>query len=481
MIFKKQDIPKTLAFIYLLPLLLISQSFEKSVEDIAGQLQSVETSKAQYSQDIKGISKGYVALRITELDSKGDTEAIEYNFSFADVDANTVRAITKKDIIMVQLLIKSQQKLIKKIEDSGDDISYVDEVSIYAKDIDNGRDIVAAIKAAIPISETIEDNKLSLTTYQDHLNWLKENVVEVDYSKTQYTQKLDNTSKLNGYVEFDCKKSSKSKTDSERYMFNFALLNPNSINFKIKNDEFFIEVENRRGLKTIKTFENGEQQNFSNSLEFYAASVENGKDIYKVLKAIIPLAEKAFENKKPDVSTRSKAINYLNKIMENVSGNDKSISQNIKNECVTEFNQKLSTSKDTEDHTYNFNFIDINADNMDFDSNRDLLYVTLNTKQQHKYIKHIENGEIQNYTEDIKLYVNAIEEAMIAIDAIKNTIAQCETESQDLSNVSLDKGLQELSNTISTVSINEDNYEQSLELIDAVSYTHLTLPTNREV
>ncbi len=455
-----------LTFIFLSPVLLTSQNFKESINEIAANLESVEASKVQYSQELKDISSGYAVATITEIDDKGDTEVVNYEFSFSDVDVNTVRTITKKDLIQVQLLINGKQKLIKKSEDGGDKVSYVDELYLYAKDIDNGRAIVDAVKKIIPINIAIEKNKLSLTTYEDHLQWLMENVAEVDYLKKQYAQKLSNDDKLNGYAKLESTESAKSKSESMAYEFNFAVLNPNSINFKIRSDEFYIEVENRRSIKSIKTFENNIQGNFTNSLEFYASSVENGKDIYKVLKAIIPLAEEAFLKNKPDTSTKSSAIDYLNKVMTSISTEDKAISQVFKNDCVTGFTQKIKTSKAEDENLYTFNFIDINKDNIEYDSQQDLLFVELYTNQKCKYIKHVENGELQNYKDGVKLYVNSIEEAMIAREAIQTVIESCKSSVKDYSGLSETQCLNQLSEAIGIVKINEDNYDQSIEVID---------------
>ena len=456
---------------FLFPANVISQNFKEGINDIAANLESVEASKVQYSQELKDISSGYAIATITEVNAKGDTEVVNYEFSFADIDINTVRTITKKDVIMVQLLINGKQKLIKKIEDGGDKVGYVDELHFYAKDIDNGRAIVDAVKRIIPINETVEKNKLSLTTYEDHLQWLIENVAEVDYLKKQYAQKLSNDGQLNGYAKLEVTESAKSKSESMAYEFNFAVLNPNSVNFKISSDEFYIEVENRRSIKSIKTFENNIQGNYTNSLEFYASSVENGKDIYKVLKAIIPLAEEAFLKNKPNTSTRTNAIDYLNNVIASISTEDKAMTQSIKNDCVTNFTQKITTSKGVDDTVYTFNFVDINKDNIEYDSQQDLLFVELFTNQKSKYIKFVQNGEMQNYKDGIKLFVNSIEDAMIAKDAIQTIVNDCKSSINDYSNLSEAQCLNQLSEAIGIVKINEDNYDQSIELIDEAAKT----------
>ena len=270
----------------------LAQQIDGHINSISEALQTVETSKVEYAQNLKLNTTNYVDYTLTEVDSKGNTEETTFNFSFSDIDINTVRTITKKDVILVQLIIKSKQKLIKKTSNNGDKVSYVDNASIYAKNIDNGRDLVEAIKKIIPINETLEKNKLALTNYKDHVDWLKSNIQNVDFTKNQIIQKIDASASNNGHIKLSTTINSKSKTATYDYEFNLATLNPNSLVFKISGDEFYIEASNRRNIKAVKAFKDGEQQNYTSKIRFYSGSIENAKDTYKVLKAIIPLAEK---------------------------------------------------------------------------------------------------------------------------------------------------------------------------------------------
>ncbi len=459
-----------LTIIFLTPIISIGQSLDNHINAISSALETVETSKLEYTQDLKLTSTNYVTYTVTSVSSKGNTEEVSYNFSFADVDINTVRSLTKKDLILVQLLIKGKQKLIKKTSNSGEKVNYVDNVFFYAKNIDNGRDLVETIKNVIPVNETLEKNKLSLNSYQDHQNWLKANIQDVEFTKTQFIQKIDPSTSNNGHLKLSTTINSKNKTSVYEYEFNLATINPNSLIFKISSDEFYIEATNRRNIKAIKGFKDGVQQNFTNKIRFYSGSIENAKDVYKVLKQSIPLAEKAFLNSKPDISSTTDAYKYLNEILKDISTNNNTMTQSIEGDCVTKVFVKKTNPKETIDNEYRFNFSDINLDNIDYNSNKTQLFIEINTRKKAKFIRYVKNEELQNYTNSFIMYVNSIEHAMIAKEALQNITKNCEINNTNANYNTIPNGLDALKKEVTLVKIGDNNYDQSLETVNTSPY-----------
>ena len=447
-----------------------AQKLNGTIETIKEALQTVASSKAEFAQNLKLNTTNYVNYSATEVDNKGNTEETIYNFSFADIDINTVRTVTKKDIILVQLIVKGKQRLIKKITNNGDKVSYVDNLSMYAKNIDNGRDLVEAIKNTIPINETLEKNKLALSSYQDHQNWLASNIQDVDFTKSQIVQKLEPGKLNNGYLKLSTTTNSKSKTSTEEFEFNLATLNPNSLSFKISGDEFYIEASNRRNIKVIKAFKDGVQQSYTSKIRFYSSSIENAKDTYKVLKAIIPLAEQAFLKSKPNTTSIQNAYKYINSAIQNVTTNDQTYTQNIAGDCITKIIIKEANLKETVEHIYSFNFGDINLDNIDYNSSKNQLFVEINTRKQAKFIRHVENNELQNYTNSFKLYVGSIEEAMITKEALQHIVKNCDNTKTEENYSSITNALDILKKDITLVKVGDNSYDQTFEVVSTSPY-----------
>ncbi|MEM6516955.1 MAG: hypothetical protein AAF688_12285 [Bacteroidota bacterium] len=446
-------------------LVVNAQTVKKAIDKISENLGTVQTSKTQYDQEIEVLENGYALISISEIDSKGKTETTEYEFSFSDIDPNTVRSITKKDLIQVQLLVRGKQKMIKKIEDSGEKVNFDNEIYLFASDIDNARNLVEAIKKTIPLSEKMELGKLSLSGYKQHINWLMKNIVEVDNADEKYIQNLTNDSKNSGYASLEVIEQTKSKAVTTRYEFNFSLLNPNSLDLDIKNKAFSIEVSTRRNAKFIKVYKDGIQQSYDKSLELYTGSMEKTKQVYKVLQDIIPLAEDAFAKSMPNITTRSKAIDYINGQVEEVSSESTGFIQNFSDDCVTQFQVEKTTSKGSEVTILTFNFADLNAGAIEFGTQKELLFIEIPVNQKAKLINVVKDGEQENYTDEFKIYINSVEAAIISIKAIENIISSCKSSLENAKISSKSTALKQLTAAIKPISINRDNYEQAFEIV----------------
>ncbi len=448
---------------------IYAQDLSGHIKTISEALQTVAASKTEYAQIIKNTTSNYINYHINEIDTKGNSKETIFNFSFADVDINTVRTITKKDVILVQLIIKSKQKLIKKTTNNGDKVGYVDNIYLYAKNIDNGRELVKAIKEIIPINETLEKNKLALTSYKDHQNWLVNNIKDIDFIKNQIIQKIEFGASNNGNIKLNTTINSKSKTINYNYEFNLATINPNSLTFRINGDEFHLEITNRRNIKAIKVYKDGQQENYTGKLRLYCADIENANDLYKVLKAAIPLAEKAFEKSKPNISSTENAINYINTTLQDVLAHSTTYTQYIKGDCVSKIGVTEANIKETIAHEFSLNFADINLDNIDYSSSKNELYVEINTRKQAKFIRHIKNNALQNYANALKLYVNNIEEAMLTKEAFQRIVKNCEV-SKTVNHSTIPKALEGLKKEITIVKVGDNSYDQTFEIVTNSPY-----------
>ena len=303
----------------LLSMILLMVSVKaQDISAISSQLNTVETGKYSYRQELKPMAGILVQFIVVQVDSKGKESESMYEFSFADIDKNTVRSLTKKDVILVQLLVGGKQKLIKKTTNNGDKISYANTLQLYATNAENGTQLAKSIKECIPEAQKKENSRLSLKGYQDHINWLVENLGDIDLPKKQIVQKASTTD-MAGKLILEQTFATKNKSENQKREFNLAILNPNSIRYQITGEEFTISVDTRRSINGIKLFVDGKQKNYSKNIKFQATSITNGKDISKVLKKSIPLAIEAFEKQHPQDFTNQTALAFLNKVISNVS------------------------------------------------------------------------------------------------------------------------------------------------------------------
>lgn len=436
-------------------------------------MQTVEAAKSTFRQDMKPLDEGLVEYAVVEVDSKGKESETAYRFSFADIDDNTVRSITKKDVIIVQLLVEGKQKLIQKIADGGDKISYVSELEILATNAENGTSLETSIKQHIPKAIVFEEKRLSLNGYQEHLSWLLENISDMELPNKQIIQKAS-SSKVAGKFVLDQTFNIKNKTKNQLRELNLATLNANAVGYKISGDEFIVSVGTRRNINGIRYMEDGTQKNYQNDLSIYAKSITNGKDIYKVLKRIIPLSEQEFEQTKPDVSTKAKALTILNQAIAEVSTSEETISQNLTfTEKTAQLKQTESQPDESTTWLYNFNFGDINANNIDYNGQKDRLFAAIPTKKSVDFIQGIKNGELQNYTNGVKIYFNTIEEAITGVSALKSlsSIYENKLAETTYSSKGISTSIGDLKELMTKVNIGDDSYDIFIELTDEKTQT----------
>lgn len=456
-------------------LLLCSTSLliGQELTPIQEHLQTVATGKFNYRQELLALDEGMVQYSAVQVDDKGRETETQYNFSFSDIDANTVRALTKKDVIVIQLLVSGKQKLIQVLKNGGDKVSYVNEIQFFASDSENADLLETAIKNSIPKAVQAEENRLSLSGYEAHKNWLLENIGDVELPGKQIIQKVE-AGTIPGKLILEQTVNAKSKSKSTRTEFNLATLNPNSVGYRISGDEFIVSAATRRSINGIRYFENGEQKNYKKELRIHATSISNGKHIYKVLKAAIPLAETAFEASAPDLSTSEAALSYLNAKIASVTSGEVTLSQNLSlQELGGQLTRTESAPDKSTDYQYEFNFADINGNTLDYDGQKDRLFVALTTKKSVNFIRNTKNGELQNYVDDLKIYCNTIEEAILSTQALKTLVTQYEAKMEALTypTTSLSKTVQTLGTLLPKVTIGEDTYDLFIEVADPETQT----------
>ena len=440
--------------------------FNSVLKNIASELKTVQNSKSTFNQSIISENPGVVLLKSTETTTKGKSEEILYQLNLSDIDINTIRPVTSKDVIMVQMIVKNNQKMIKQTIDN-EKIRYENKAYILAHNIDNARILTDYLKEIIPISNEITENRLSLDNYEDRLNWLVKNVVNVSIIDVNYNQKLSLSTDVPGNVTIDNTSIKNKSSETQRLQFNLSNINPNTIFFKSKGSEFILSLETKRKLKTIKLFENQEQKNYINGFDIICNDVENARDLQRVFKEIIPLAQKEFDNSFPKILGLEQGIEIINKKIETITTDKTTTQQSFSKNSVTTFSKKEIDAKRQKEFTFNFNFIDINKDDIEVDIKGTEVLLLLKTKSKNKFIKEVENNELQNYTNEIEIVCNSIEDAYIIKNIFTDIVGLSEKTKEETYRFSnLTKGVEVLKKNIFGVNIDKYTYEQNIELIE---------------
>ena len=451
-----------LSFLLILGHSTKAQEFETLVNQLNNQLQKVVNGKYEYAQKATISQPGVIQFSLVKTAIKdGKSEENIYEFNLADLDHNTIKTKTNKDLIQVQLLSAKKQDLIKVTQDR-EKIAYLNEILVYAADIDNGRELETSFKALIPVAQNITKKRLSLKSYNDHMQWVAQNITDVNLIQTQFAQKAKIMDAHPGKIAISISKNSGKKSTSKTYEFNLMTINPNSILFNISGEEFSIELETRRKMKTIKLFEEGVQQNYISSFAITCNSVETARDLQKVLKSLIPLSQEAFNKTIKKPSSVSEAIQMLNDITQKATVNETTITQNIVGDCVVTFTQSNVSNKGIKAREYLFNFKDLNKNAVQYEAKGKFVYLTITTNGGAKFIKNTEDNEQKNYTNEFILYTPEIEDAIATQKALEGIIELCINQKETYAEGPKNQLIERLSASFLKVEVNDKTYEQKI-------------------
>lgn len=443
-----------------------TEDFNSIVNELNENVQEVSTKKVTYEQEIKIKEPGVLSLIIVEVDTKGERTEFIYEFNLADMDPIMVREVTEKEKMFVQLIVDNNQKLVTVFK-NGELDSYDKIVKIYAKDIDNARNIKESIKKAIPVSKEIMDNKFQLVTYDEKLAWIIENVKDVNINDVSYQQLLTKDESNVGNVTLEVVKTTEKSTNTKRFEFNIADINNNSINFDISGTTFSVVFETKGRRKLIKSFDDGELSNYIYKVEIIAYNIENARWIRYILNQAIPLAEDEVKNALPVIEDMGTATSLLSQNVKEVIIDNTTYSQTITADCIASYNIVTDDMKKKVDERFEFNLSDINLNTIDYKIAGKKLAIVFKTKGGDRLIKVFEDDVQQNYTDDLMLICEDAENARLLEYILKKAIPICEENIVRLvpeDNLANKVGW--LIENVAEVTIDETTYTQNLEQLE---------------
>ena len=427
---------------------------------------TVEATKLTFEQEVKRVSSGNIEYSIIEVNGKGQAEEKIYTFALSDINENAIRSFTSRDLILVEVRANGNQKLITRSLDGGKKVDYIPDFRMYARNAENGRSLKKALEDAIPVAREVDEKGLNLNTYKEHLQWLEDHISDVSLPKEVIMQNLTVDPSKPATVSLERIRGSK----KEKFVINLSQLNPTSVHHDISGSRFSIIINTKNNVRAIKYFENDIPRDFHYKVVFFASSMASSKRIQKVLKGIAPLAEDYFNRSIPQFSAISQAQQYINDHIKRVSIEEGMLTQNmILEDNLATITAKQTTSKRDLENKYIFDVSDINPLGMSYHNDGARLFLELHTKNGQPLIRHIENGELQNFRKYIRLNFESLDEALIAQKAFSFLIEKNEDKQAvkgNITDVPFYKGLEDLQTTISSVVDGEIQYEQEIELLN---------------
>lgn len=440
--------------------ILAQETLNSKLKTLKGYIQKVEASEDSYIQSIQwDEQKPYkITLNVEAIDKKGDSEENIYELSLRDLDANTIRAVADKDLMVVRMYIKKRQDLIKVLKD-GEQQKYQEEVELLATDADNGESIESTLKEAIKLAEELE-LECVLPTYDEQLNWITNHVTSFEINEERLEQEFEK--KSGNTPVFRYKKTTEAKKSfQEVWEFNMADLDARKMKLTVKDKELWVELNTKKGNKYIGYWKDAEQESYQSKMHILAEDLEAGQCLIENLEAVISSSEEINKKLSPMLDKTEKALKSVVENVSDVSINEDQWSQNIEPMCVTSL---TITDEKSKENIYKFNYSDIAPNSIDILVKNNKAEVEFSTGKN-KLIQAFEDEKLDNYTNDISIKVSNIENAKLLQFSLKKATEFCKEEGGFTPFETIQKNLTWISQQLEKVNI-EGIPEQSLTSLD---------------
>lgn len=402
-----------------------------------------------------------------------DEEHLEYLFNAADLNQYKIAFKTSKSSVYVEVETKGSKDLIRSFENGQVD-GYVNDFEFYAKDIEQARSIVENLRSLVKECEAQQETLGFILgenpDVEDAIAFMKDGIRKVTVNEQSYDQSFTFNTDYMPVMKLEV--TDVNEGEVIIYELNAADLNPAEIEFDTDDAFVVIEAKTRGGRDLIKVFENGALDGYQDELEFYTEGIEDARKLVETFQFYVQESEKITAKEITDIEKTGdlKMLNdFISKHLKDVAVEDENYKQGFtyqsdKPYLVTMTIEEANEGEMEENH---FNLADLNQNAISFDTDGNLVVIEMVTTGENELIKVLENGELDEYDEDIEFMANGIEEARYLVEAFKKAV-QMSKEMQDKGFIegnaspSIAETVNFLQSAIGEVVIGEDAYNQKL-------------------
>lgn len=392
-------------------------------------------------------------------DSKGNEVNDDYSFNLADINQGEVNLEVSGKELSIKLNCRGGEKYIG-MKTNGELQNYDNDFEIYVPDLAVARDIVQALKYAVSECKPVYK---SYTDVSQALNYVKDNIKEITSGNYSFQQVFDYENKPAGLVTFISKRTdSKGSVTEDKYQFYLYELDPKA-NINVSGKDVSIKLIVKDKNRLIKTFKNGELQNYSYEIEMLADNIESARDLINAFNY-------ATTNAEPGIlkwTETSGAENWLAANIGTIDESGKTYAQKIAftgdNNSKMDYSLSTKDNNGTTEELFEIYLSDIDKNNIVLNTSGKKMTVEVSTGKE-KLIKATKNDEIQNYVSSIELMFDDTKQARNFIGAIKYLASTIKTPEKSFT--SKQDAFKYISSNLPSVSTGTYKYDQTAEMAD---------------
>ena len=445
-----------MGFGILLSSMCSGQTYVDSLRALQGMLQEVQIGTDVNEQDfeIDADAPYKIIHTITETTEKGKQTITRFEINLALLDKKLVRYEDGKDQIRVEL--NSGRDASVKVYEDGEFEGYEKEAYLLAFNVDNAREMVRILKYIIPEAEThwTEVNALP-QDYDELKSWLKETIGDVSVDGEQWEQ--------NWRVDDDEHPSRFKLAGADddqvpyRYRWNMADITEPSIKVSVKGKWVYVNLGTANRARFIQYEEDGELKTYQTEIDLRFTEVDEALLVARALRELVPLAKAADKAHLPEYASISEAFAALQTTLPDFTVADENVVQRIAGECYATYELTESDDRRETQQEAIFDFADLQAPSIEINVRGTRITVSVGTRKGENYIYRAEDGEQQNYDDEISFPVESIPQAKLVAAQLAYLSNNCSDEVSTQSFAWMQEQVE---------AINNNDFEQSLELLD---------------
>jgi hypothetical protein len=438
-----------------------SQTLSQLINDIKGKVIDVQIDKIQFKQtlEILNESKGKLRFTSAQVDEKGTSTTMSYEFYLSDLDKNTIIRKTEGKKLIVSMSVVDKQKFVK-CNKNEKLFAYDDNVDILMPGSDAAQFVIDKVKAAIPL---VKNSEYSWASSKDALTWLCGHIKQVEGKNGACIQSLTIDPQRENLLTFSTKSTdSKGITVDEVYNFNIQDVNKTQVVVRVSGTSLSVQIGLKNEDKFIRYSKNNALQNFVNNLEILADDVDQARDIV----AALTFASEKCKMAPVEFKTSQSAVDFLKKNIGSISFDSKSVKQQI--DIVSGNGGKsVFTSEETDSrgkvvkNSSEFYLSDIEPASVNFKVSGKKVQIVLTVVNKTKLIKISKDDILQGYDYDVTIEMSDIEIARQAVAAFGSLIKASELAPAKYAKVA--DAMIFLENNVKGETIGNEKYEITFE------------------
>ncbi len=398
-------------------------------------------------------------VEMQSTDDDGETESFTYLFNLNDINPLAVNLDVSGRTLSIEVPVREGKRLIEMKGPDGKE--YVDEMVMYADDIEVARQIVNSL--SFLVSNTSVERP-GWENYSSALEFISSNLGEFSIEDDKISNELSFDPFPDGKVTFKVTETSaEGEEEVMSYIFyphdivdvlNLEVSKTNvAVVFETKNDRDFIRLESGETA-----------EGYESSMELKVADVELARNIIKAFEFAIEQSIEQID----EFASVAEVKSWFGDFIADLYGDGANYEQEMLLDESME-NQLTFKLKVTEDDgevildEYIFYPDDLSLDELEISVKAKKMNVPLVTGKD-DFIKHYQNGILQKFEDEFEVYFVDPLVAKNFMAAIRFLGENSKVENRE--EMSKEDAMAFISSNIMDIELQDEKFEQSLEVIE---------------